>query len=635
MRGGKWGLGQEPRKRWSCQCPARFAVLCARPPPPPPSPPLAGPSRAPGGPSAQSSPPNFDLGGRLVPPPSLRRSPAPLCKSGSKLLAAAVARRASWAELWGARQDGEELGGWMAQGVQPNPVLSSLRHSWSCSLSKMLFWHNQLEHLWPSPRELYRGPPSSLLRPWLLQGYLLQQTVGSLEGESGRKSQSLLEEGVDRAEASRAFLFQEELANIPRAEQPCPVFQYVLCAATSLAQVNQGALDLGMERGERGASQSYEVQMLCNPRLVDATQEPRLLKSVVRVVFHDRRLQYTEQQQLDGWRWSWPGDRILDITLLPACQSVPADIPLSVGVLEPQVLPSQLNTVEFYWDPTKRTSLFLHVHCISTKFTRKKAGEKSVPFCLQIDTFKPSDKELPLEHLHSAGCLLKVFKPKGADRKLKTDREKIEKQPVHERNKYQTACESTIFMECSPWPELVSGAHLPLSPFALTSPHSCKLLSPERLCSSPSFTLDTLGGSLALVSLPPTPNSSKAFSAVPSFSIIGWPCPLVDRCGMATDRKMVAGLNPGASVLETQQWLHRHWFSSYWRLLASFTGTDLLKLTPQDLIQICGAADGIRLFNTLRARPIRHQLTLYVAQETCRQDDEVPKNPDSGEVLGS
>ncbi|XP_010841433.1 PREDICTED: transcription factor CP2-like protein 1 [Bison bison bison] len=194
-------------------------------------------------------------------------------------------------------------------------------------------------------------------------------------------------------------------------------------------------------------------------------------------------------------------------------QAACSDIPLSVGVLEPQVLPSQLNTVEFYWDPTKRTSLFLQVHCISTKFTRKKVGEKSVPFCLQIDTFKPSDKELPLEHLHSAGCLLKVFKPKGADRKLKTDREKIEKQPVHERNNYQTACESTIFMECSPWPEPVSGAHLPLSPFALTSPHSCKLLSLERLCSSPSFALDTLGGSLAL------------------------------------------GLNPGASILETQQWL--------------------------------------------------------------------------------
>ena len=51
------------------------------------------------------------------------------------------------------------------------------------------------------------------------------------------------------------------------------------------------------------------------------------------------------------------------------------------------------------------------VHCISTEFTpRKKGGEKGVPFRLQIDTFKPGDKELPPEHLHSAGCLIKVFK---------------------------------------------------------------------------------------------------------------------------------------------------------------------------------------------------------------------------------
>ncbi|EPQ04995.1 Upstream-binding protein 1 [Myotis brandtii] len=88
------------------------------------------------------------------------------------------------------------------------------------------------------------------------------------------------------------------------------------------------------------------------------------------------------------------------------------------------------------------------VHCISTEFTpRKKGGEKGVPFRLQIDTFKPSDKGLPPEHLHSAGCLIKVFKPKGADRKLKTDREKVEKQPLHERDKYQAACESTVFVE--------------------------------------------------------------------------------------------------------------------------------------------------------------------------------------------
>ncbi|XP_045382317.1 transcription factor CP2-like protein 1 isoform X1 [Lemur catta] len=400
----------------------------------------------------------------------------------------------------------------------------------------MLFWHNQPEHLWPSPGEQYPGPPSSLLREPLPLPYLKQ----------------------------------EELPDIPSAEPPCPVFQYVLCAATSPAVKQQEETLTYLNQG-----QSYEVRLLCNPKLGDATQCPRLLKSVVRVVFHDRRLQYMEQQQLDGWRWSRPGDRILDI-----------DVPLSVGVIEPQVLPSQLNTVEFHWDPTKKTSLFLQIHCISTEFTpRKKGGEKGVPFRLQIDTFKPSDKGLLPEHLHSAGCLIKVFKPKGADRKLKTDREKIEKQPLHERDKYQTPRASTVFLERSPWPE---PPRRPLSPTAATSPNSCKLLAPERLCSSPPFALDTLG------------------------------------CSPAED------LNPGASISETQQWLHQHRFSSYCRVLANFTGTDLRKLTRQDLIQICGAADGIRLFNTLRARPIRHRLTLYVAQEASRQENEVPENSDSG-----
>uniref|UniRef100_A0A8W4FQN0 Grh/CP2 DB domain-containing protein n=1 Tax=Sus scrofa TaxID=9823 RepID=A0A8W4FQN0_PIG len=364
----------------------------------------------------------------------------------------------------------------------------------------MLFWHNQPEHLWPSPGELYPRPPSLL-----------------------RESLPL------------PYLKQEELPSIPSAEPPCPVFQYVLCAATSPAVRQQEETLTYLNQG-----QSYEVQMLCNPKLGDATQGPQLLKSVVRVVFHDRRLQYMEQQQLDGWRWSRPGDRILDI-----------DVPLSVGVIEPQVLPSQLNSVEFYWDPTKRTSLFLQVSLkLGHRGGWKSDGGGS-----------------------SLGFLTTL---------------KIEKQPVHERDKYQTGCDSTVFMECSPWPEPSLGPHLPLSPLALTSPQSCKFLSLERLCSSPPFALDTLGASPA------------------------------------------QDLNPGASILETQQWLHRHRFSSYCQLLANFTGTDLLKLTRQDLIQICGAADGIRLFNTLRARPICHRLTLYVAQAASRQQNEVPKNPDSG-----
>lgn len=37
-------------------------------------------------------------------------------------------------------------------------------------------------------------------------------------------------------------------------------------------------------------------------------------------------------------------------------------------------------------------------------------------------------------------------------------------------------------------------------------------------------------------------------------------------------------------------------------LLTGCLGSDLLKLTRDDLVQICGPADGIRLFNALKSR---------------------------------
>lgn len=33
-------------------------------------------------------------------------------------------------------------------------------------------------------------------------------------------------------------------------------------------------------------------------------------------MFHDRRLQYTEHQQLEGWKWNRPGDRLLDLGII-------------------------------------------------------------------------------------------------------------------------------------------------------------------------------------------------------------------------------------------------------------------------------------------------------------------------------
>ncbi|XP_077171070.1 transcription factor CP2-like protein 1 isoform X1 [Paroedura picta] len=399
----------------------------------------------------------------------------------------------------------------------------------------MLFWHSQPDHYWPSPGEMYPCSSSNLIREPLPLPFLKQEEPNSISTS---------------------------------AEQHCPSFQYVLCAATSPAVKQHEETLTYLNQG-----QSYEIRMLCNPKMGEFAEGRKMLKSVARVVFHDRRLQYTEHQQLEGWRWNRPGDRILDI-----------DIPMSVGILEPHIHPTLLNTVEFLWDPTKRTSVFVQVHCISTEFTlRKGGGEKGVPFRIQVDTFRPNEKDEHVEHLHSASCLVKVFKPKGADRKQKTDREKIEKQSLQEREKYQPSYESTVLTECPPWPEASGNLHSPPATPGLLSPHPFKLQAPERICSSPGYASDSSSESTA------------------------------------------EALSPNASILETQQWLHKNRFSSYFRVFASYTGTDLLKLSRSDLIQICGTADGIRLSNAIKARSVRPRLILYISREAEGGGDDSPQ----------
>ncbi|KAM8759398.1 upstream-binding protein 1 isoform 2-T2 [Rhynchonycteris naso] len=357
-------------------------------------------------------------------------------------------------------------------------------------------------------------------------------------------------------------IFKQEDSNLPLDDETKnPPFQYVMCAATSPAVKLHDETLTYLNQG-----QSYEIRMLDNRKLGEMPEiTGKLVKSIIRVVFHDRRLQYTEHQQLEGWKWNRPGDRLLDL-----------DIPMSVGIIDTRTNPSQLNAVEFLWDPAKRTSAFIQVHCISTEFTpRKHGGEKGVPFRIQVDTFKQNESGEYTDHLHSASCQIKVFKPKGADRKQKTDREKMEKRTAHEKEKYQPSYDTTILTECSPWPDTPT-AYVNNSPSAaptFTSPQPSTCSVPDSNSSSPNHQGDGV-----------SQTSSEQ-------------------------------LQPSATTQETQQWLLRNRFSSYTRLFSNFSGADLLKLTKEDLVQICGAADGIRLYNSLKSRSVRPRLTIYVCQE--------------------
>ncbi|XP_062366938.1 alpha-globin transcription factor CP2 isoform X4 [Cinclus cinclus] len=319
-------------------------------------------------------------------------------------------------------------------------------------------------------------------------------------------------------------IFKQEESSLPPENQDKLLpFQYVLCAATSPAVKLHDETLTYLNQG-----QSYEIRMLDNRKLGELPEiNGKLVKSIFRVVFHDRRLQYTEHQQLEGWRWNRPGDRILDI-----------DIPMSVGIIDPRANPTQLNTVEFLWDPAKRTSVFIQ--------------------------------------------------PKGADRKQKTDREKMEKRTPHEKEKYQPSYETTILTECSPWPEVT---YVPSAP-------------------SPGFNSAHSGFSLGDGSGSPSHQPDP-------------PAPLTDT------------LLPTWSPQEAQQWLHRNRFSTFSRLFRNFSGADLLKLTREDVIQICGPADGIRLFNALKGRMVRPRLTIYVCQESQQVRDPQHEHEDGDGSAGT
>ncbi|XP_073812085.1 transcription factor CP2 like gemini isoform X2 [Musca autumnalis] len=70
---------------------------------------------------------------------------------------------------------------------------------------------------------------------------------------------------------------------------------------------------------------------------------------------------------------------------------------------------------------------------------------------------------------------------------------------------------------------------------------------------------------------------------------------------------------PESTPVQVTQWLTYHRLTAYLSTFAQFSGADIMRMSKEDLIQICGLADGIRMFNILRAKAITPRLTLYVS----------------------
>lgn len=61
-------------------------------------------------------------------------------------------------------------------------------------------------------------------------------------------------------------------------------------------------------------------------------------------------------------------------------------------------------------------------------------------------------------------------------------------------------------------------------------------------------------------------------------------------------------MGPGSTPEETVQWLNKNRFDKYVETFERFSGDDMLRMSREDFIQICGDADGIRLHNAIHAK---------------------------------
>lgn len=187
-------------------------------------------------------------------------------------------------------------------------------------------------------------------------------------------------------------------------------------------------------------------------------------------------------------------------------------------------------------------------------------------------------------------CILPAARSRCSSLKEQTENrrltgKKMEKKTTQEKEKYQPSYETTILTECSPWPDLPYQMNSAPSPSYNSSPNSFNLGDGN---SSPTHQVELL---------PPSNDH----------------------------------LLPSASIQDAQQWLHRNRFSPFCRLFSSFSGADLLKMSKEDFVQICGPADGIRLFNAIKGRNVRPKMTIYVCQEPEQNRSHLHQKRENGD----
>lgn len=220
---------------------------------------------------------------------------------------------------------------------------------------------------------------------------------------------------------------QESMFGIDSSKQK---FQYILSAPISVAtKLNEDTMTY------LNQAQAYEIKL---ENITDVSEAKKgFMCSIINIGFHERHMQQAENELWQQWSQQHPNEKIFSV-----------DMKLSYNVFG--VESDGLNKYEFLWDSSKAAGVFIRINSISTEFTLKKhGGEKGVPFKLSIETFSYNSKTHDSYFISAACCQIKVFKPKGAERKCRSDRDKFFKKPASEQNKYHRSLDYTIFRDCS------------------------------------------------------------------------------------------------------------------------------------------------------------------------------------------
>ncbi|CAF0946123.1 unnamed protein product [Adineta steineri] len=183
--------------------------------------------------------------------------------------------------------------------------------------------------------------------------------------------------------------------------------------------------------------QPYEIKFHTNKNSIEHISST--YRSVLRLCFWDKILQNQEYDLMQKWLNKYHLSSLFDI-----------DMNLTYGILSIIRSKQIPNAIEIIWDGSSlpTTSLFIRFKCTSTDFAQKRhGGEKGIPLRIQIDTYHDIDID-NIKHLYSCCCKIQLFRLKGAQRKNKVDKIRIEKLNPEQRRQYQTTLEYSILQPC-------------------------------------------------------------------------------------------------------------------------------------------------------------------------------------------